>query len=138
MSSSSHTCARCALKNFKDLAYQYRDHLSNDNFPGTYQRNHVYMYVVVVVVVVYECAINIISFFMLTLCSICNTAAQLPLGEELPHTKAQWRPRSVSHVLSLLSTSLGHSMLWCMCDCTRHHLSTHRRYNHICEQSRIS
>lgn len=34
ISSGSNTCARCALKNFKDLAYQYRAHLSNDDFPG--------------------------------------------------------------------------------------------------------
>ena len=34
VSSNSHTCTRCALKNFKELAYSYRSQIPNNDFPG--------------------------------------------------------------------------------------------------------
>ena len=34
ISSSTRTCYECALKNFKELAYQFRQDISSDDLPG--------------------------------------------------------------------------------------------------------
>ena len=34
ISSSTRTCYECALKNFKELAYQFRQGISSDDLPG--------------------------------------------------------------------------------------------------------
>ena len=35
ISSSTRTCYSCAVKNMKELAFQYRSDISNDDLPGT-------------------------------------------------------------------------------------------------------